>query len=48
MDKILLEKYIEGTVSSEERDEVVDWLDADPKHVEEYMRLHKVYNISNS
>lgn len=46
MDKILLEKYIEGTVSSEERDEVVDWLDADPKHVEEYMRLHKVYNIS--
>lgn len=46
MDKELLQKYIEGTVTTDEVETVVDWLDADEKNVKEYMSLHKLYDIS--
>lgn len=46
MDKKTLQRYVEGNVSPEEIDEVVDWLDADESHVREYMALHKLYDIS--
>lgn len=45
MDKSLLQRYVEGNVSQEEADEVVDWLDADPAHVDEFMALHKLHDI---
>lgn len=46
MDKELLERYIAGTVSTEEVETVVDWLDEDPAHVYEYKAMHKLYDIS--
>lgn len=46
MEKDLLQRYVEGNVSQEEADAVVDWLDADPEHVREFMALHKVYDIT--
>lgn len=46
MDKNLLQKYVEGNVTPEEVEMVVDWLDADEKHVKEFMSLHKLYDIS--
>lgn len=46
MNKDLLERYIEGNVTLEEVETVVDWLDADEKHVKEFMSLHKLYEIS--
>lgn len=46
MEKDLLQRYVEGNVSQEEVDAVVDWLDADPEHVREFMALHKVYDIT--
>lgn len=46
MNKDLLERYIEGNVTPEEIETVVDWLDADEKHVKEFMSLHKLYDIS--
>lgn len=46
MDKELLQKYVEGNVTTEEIEAVVDWLDVDEKHVKEFMALHKLYDIS--
>ena len=46
MDKKLLQRYIEGSVTTEEIESVVDWLDQDEKHVKEFMSLHKLYDIS--
>lgn len=46
MDKELLQRYVEGYVTQEEVEMVVDWLDSDEKHVKEFMSLHKLYDIS--
>lgn len=46
MDKNILRKYVEGNATPEETVAVVDWLDADPAHVKEFMALHKLYDIS--
>lgn len=46
MDENLLKRYIEGTISSEEVEKVVDWLDEDPAHVREYMATHKLFDIA--
>ena len=46
MDKELLQKYVEGNVTVEEVETVVDWLDIDEKHVKEFMALHKLHDIS--
>ena len=46
MNQDLLRKYIEGNVTDEEAGLVVDWLDADEEHVNEFMTLHKVFNMS--
>lgn len=46
MDKKILQKYVEGSITAEEVETVVDWLDADEKHVKEFMTLHKLYDIS--
>ena len=37
MDKRVLERYIEGNVTTEEIESVVDLLDQDEKHVKEFM-----------
>ena len=46
MDKDLLQRYVEGNVTPEEVETVVDWLDVDNDNVKEYMSLHKLYDIS--
>lgn len=46
MDKKLLQKYVEGNVTIEEVEAVVDWLDSDERHVKEFMALHKLHDIS--
>lgn len=46
MDKELLQRYVEGNVSREETEKVVDWLDQDESNVREFMALHKLYDIS--
>ena len=46
MNKELLQKYVEGNVTTEEVEIVVDWLDSDEKHVKEFMALHKLHDIS--
>ncbi|MCD7977675.1 MAG: FecR domain-containing protein [Tannerellaceae bacterium] len=46
MDKIILQKYIEGNASQEEIKRVTEWLDRDDDHVREFMALHKLYDIS--
>ena len=37
MDKDLLQRYVEGNVTPEEVETVVDWLDVDNDNVKEYM-----------
>ena len=46
MDKKLLQRYIEGNVTAEEIELVVEWLDTDEMNVKEFMSLHKLYDIS--
>jgi ferric-dicitrate binding protein FerR (iron transport regulator) len=46
MEKKLLQQYVEGNVTAEEIEQVVDWLDASEEHVREYMAVHKLYDIS--
>lgn len=45
MDYELLQRYIEGNATIDEAEQVVDWLDADPAHVDEFIALHKIYDI---
>ena len=46
MDKELLQRYVEGNVSEEEIETVIDWLDNDEANIRELMALHKLYDIS--
>lgn len=46
MKKELLERYISGKATLNERKNVVAWLDSDQKNVRELMALHKLYNIT--
>jgi ferric-dicitrate binding protein FerR (iron transport regulator) len=46
MDEELLQRYVRGTVSDEEREKVARWLEEDPANVKEYQSLHKLYDIS--
>lgn len=46
MDKEILQRYVEGNVTPEEIETVVDWLDADESHVREFRALHKLNDIS--
>lgn len=46
MDKELLQKYVEGRVTEEEVETVVDWLDESEENVREYLALHKLNDIA--
>jgi len=46
MDKELLHKYIIGDATTEEKEDVARWIDADEANMKEFLALHKVYNIS--
>jgi ferric-dicitrate binding protein FerR (iron transport regulator) len=46
MKEELLQRYVEGIVSKEEIEEVVDWLNENEEHVDEFMALSKLYHIS--
>lgn len=42
----LLQRYIRGKVSEEERLKVVSWLDENPDNMREFLALRKLYDIS--
>ena len=42
----LLQRYIRGKVSEEERLKVVSWLDESPDNMREFLVLRKLYDIS--
>lgn len=44
--KQLLQRYIRGEVSAEERLEVASWLDESPENMREFLALRKLYDIS--
>ena len=41
----LLQRYIRGKVSEEERLKVVSWLDESPDNMREFLALRKLYDI---
>lgn len=43
-DQVLL-NYIKGSATSEEIEEVVNWLDADPQNMQEYLLLRRAYDV---
>lgn len=46
MNQELLNKYIAGDATLEEKEEVARWLDADKKNMKEFLALRKLYDIS--
>jgi len=46
MDKSLLMKYIAGNCDEHEKLIIMEWLDAEPAHMKEYMALRKLYDIT--
>jgi len=46
MDRELLQRYVEGNATAEERYRVTNWLDSDQANVREFMALHKLYDIT--
>ena len=42
----LLQRYIRGEVSAEERLKVASWLDESPENMREFLALRKLYDIS--
>lgn len=44
--KDLLQKYIEGNISPKEEKEVVNWLKKDKQNMQEYVALHKLYDMN--
>lgn len=46
MDQKILERYINGKATLEERAEVVEWMDSDEENVHEFMALHKLHDIA--
>lgn len=46
MNQELLQKYIAGDATQQEKEEVARWLDADKKNMKEFLAQRKLYNIS--
>lgn len=46
MDKNLLYKYIAGDATAEEKERVTQWIDAEPKNMQEYLSIRKLYTIT--
>ena len=46
MNQELLNKYIAGDATPEEKEEVARWLDTDKKNMKEFLALRKLYDIS--
>ena len=46
MNNDTLQRYIEGNVSQQEKEEIAKWLDADDKNMEEFRILRSVYDAS--
>ena len=42
----LLQRYIKGEVSQEERLKVASWLDESPENMREFLALRKLYDLS--
>lgn len=45
MNKDILNKYISGDATEEEKIEIMEWLDSAPENMEEYLALRKLYDI---
>lgn len=46
MDHKILQLYIEGNASQHEKEAVAKWLDADPKHMQEFLLLRNIYDAT--
>lgn len=46
MDHEILQRYIEGNSTQQEKEDVARWLDTDEKHMQEFLLLRNVYDVS--
>lgn len=46
MNHDILQRYIEGNCTQQEKEDVSTWLDADEKHMEEFLLLRNIYDAS--
>lgn len=46
MDHDILQQYIEGSLNQQEKEDVAKWLDADEKHMQEFLLLRGLYDAT--
>jgi ferric-dicitrate binding protein FerR (iron transport regulator) len=46
MNNYILQRYIEGDASQEEKEAMAEWLDADEKNKQEFLALRRIYDAS--
>ncbi|MCD8044267.1 MAG: FecR family protein [Tannerellaceae bacterium] len=46
MNNDLLQKYIEGNANQQEKEEIVQWLDASSQHMDEYLLMRNIYEVT--
>lgn len=46
MNQESINRYISGDATEEEKSSMVEWLDADPEHMREFLALRKLYDIT--
>ncbi|MCD8176592.1 MAG: FecR family protein [Tannerellaceae bacterium] len=46
MNNDLLQKYIEGNATRQEKEEIAQWLDASPEHMDEYLLMRNIYEVT--
>lgn len=46
MDHNILQKYIEGNATQQEKEDIAKWLDADEKHMQEFLSLRYIYDAT--
>lgn len=42
----ILQRYIKGDLNQQEKEEVAKWLDADEKHMQEFLLLRNIYDVT--
>jgi hypothetical protein len=46
IDYEILRRYIEGNSNKQEKEEVIRWLDEDEDHVQEFLFLRNIYDVT--
>lgn len=46
IDREMLQRYIEGRSGQQEKESIIKWLEADEKHMQEFLLLRNIYDVT--